>query len=98
MVRPILEQAVKVQRGRLIAELVIQVDDYAVAEIALKGGNRPFAVDANDGPLEGGVRIGSDPSDVEIVVDGGSRCQAYRRSQDGCQTRKTRHLGSGDLG
>lgn len=84
VVGAVLEQAVKVQRGALVAELVVDVDDEAVAHVDLETRNGPLAVDANDGTLHGAVRVGGDPGDVEVMGDGGGvgeRCCAGEGEQ-----------------
>jgi len=71
VVRAVHEQAVKVQRRGLVAQLVVDLDDDAVANVGLDLGDGPLAVDADDGARERTVRVGRHPGDVEVVVDRG---------------------------
>jgi hypothetical protein len=56
--------------------MVIDIDDDAVTDVALNSWNRPLAVDTNDWSFKGAVWVGSDPSDVEFVIDCRGGCQA----------------------
>lgn len=81
MCRTVLINAVKMQRSRLVTKLVVDVDDDTIADIGLDPRNGPLVIDANDGTRERSVWIGRDPSDVEVVVDGGSAGKAQRGSE-----------------
>lgn len=78
---PVHEKAVEMERGRLVAQLVVDIDDDAVSYVGLNAWNRPLAVDADDGPLMRAIWIRRDPSDVEVVCDGGGRDEAQRGGQ-----------------
>lgn len=66
------EEAVEVQRGRLVAQLVVHIDDDVVADVCIYARDGPLAVDADGGAVEGAVGIGRDPANVEVVRHGGS--------------------------
>lgn len=83
--RAVLVNAVKMQRRRLVTKLVVEVDDDTIADIGLNARNGPLVIDANDGTRERCVWIGSDPSDVEVVVDSGCAGKAQRRSEQSCR-------------
>lgn len=92
MRRAVLVNAVKMQRSRLVTELVVDVDDDTIADVCLDMRNGPLVIDADDGTRERSVRIGSDPSDVEVVADGGCAGQAQRRSEQSCRPCEAVHL------
>ena len=83
---PIHEDAVEVQRGGLVTELVLDVDDDLVALSRPHDGQRPLPVDANGRPLEHAIGVGPDPGDVEIVGDG----SCFRACQEEKQRRYNR--------
>lgn len=85
------EEAVEMQRGRLVAKLVVDIDDDAIANIGLNARNGPLVVDANDGTRKGSVWVGRDPSDVEVIVDGGRTGEAQRGSEQGRRSREAIH-------
>ena len=72
LVGAILEEAVEVQRGGLIAEIVVDVDNDGVVDVGVDGRDGPLAVDANGLALKGAVWVGRDPSDGKVVGDDGS--------------------------
>lgn len=92
MCRAVLVNAVKVQRSRLIAKLVADVDNDTIADICLDTRNRPLVVDANDGTRERSIWIGSDPSDVEVIVDSGCADKTQRGSEQSCRPCEAIHL------
>lgn len=69
---PVHEEAVEVQRGRLVAQLVVHIDDDVVADICIDARDGPLAVDADGGAVESAVGIDRDPANVEVVRHGGS--------------------------
>jgi hypothetical protein len=79
--RPIHEDAVEMQRGGLIAELVVNVDDNLVALGRPHDGKRPLSIDANGWPLEHAIGICPDPGDVEIVGDDCCLCAGQEEKQ-----------------
>lgn len=85
------EETVKVQRGGLVAKLVVDIDDNAIANIGLDARNGPLVVDANDGTRKGSVWVGRDPSDVEVIVDGGRTGEAQRGSEQDRRSREAIH-------
>ena len=72
MARAIHEESMKMNRCRLIAKIVVQVDDQSVANDSFDPWNRPLSVDANDGPLKESIRVCPHPSGGEIVDTSGS--------------------------
>ena len=60
------------QRGRLVAEVVVDVDNDGVVDVGVDGRDGPLAVDANGLALKGAVWVGRDPSDGKVVGDDGS--------------------------
>lgn len=64
--------AVEVQGGGLVTELVVDIDNDTVALGGPHDGQRPLPIDANGRPLEGAIWVRPDPGDVEVVSDG--RC------------------------
>ncbi len=58
-------------RCRLIAKIIVQVDDQSVANGSLDPWNRPLSIDANDGPLKESIGVCPHPSGGEIVNTGG---------------------------
>lgn len=69
VVGAIHEQAVEMQRGRLVTKLVVDVNDNSVAEVHIDCWDRPLAVDTNDRAFKGTIRVGSNPANVEVVCD-----------------------------
>lgn len=61
------EQAVKMQRGGLVAERVEDIDYQLVALVDVDGRNRPLAVDADDRAVGRTVRVGREPAYLEVV-------------------------------
>lgn len=59
------------ERGRLVAELVGDMDDDLVADGGADNGRRPVAVDADDGAHLQSIWAVLDPGDVEVIGDGG---------------------------
>lgn len=86
------EEAVKVQRGRLVAKLVVDIDDNAIANVCLNARNGPLVVDANDGTRERSVWVGRDPSDVEVIVDSGRTGEAQRGSEQRRRSSEAIHV------
>lgn len=72
MRRASLEDAMPVQAGGFVAQLVEDIDDEPVAFGDSQGWDRPLTVDAHDGAIEEAIGISSHPRDVEVVRDGGS--------------------------
>ena len=62
-----LEQAVEMQAGGLIAQLVVDVDNQRIPYGALNGRNRPTTVDTNHRPWEAACWVGNNPSDIEVI-------------------------------
>ncbi len=63
----ILKQAVKVQAGALVAELIVHIDHKVVSYRGSDLRNRPLAVNPNGGTVESAVRVRCYPCDIEIV-------------------------------
>lgn len=57
------------QRGSLISELVVYVDDNLITEGSCHYRKRPCIVDADGCSRENAIRIRNYPGDVEIVND-----------------------------
>jgi hypothetical protein len=68
---PILEEAVEVDAGALVAEAVVDVDDHLVALVGVERGQRPLAVDADDGAVVAAIGVAVHPRHVEVVCDDG---------------------------
>lgn len=88
----ILVHAVKMQGSRLITKLVVDVDDDTIADICLDTRNGPLVIDANDGAWERSVWIGSDPSNVEVIVDSGRAGKAQRGGKQSRRSCEAVHL------
>lgn len=71
MRRAILIQAVEVEGGGLVSERIGNMNDDVVPNIGDDRGNRPFAVYSNGSPVEGTVRVGCNPADIEVIGDRG---------------------------
>lgn len=69
VVGAIHEQAMEMQRGRLVTKLVVDVNNNSVAEVHVDCWDRPFAIDTNDGAFKGTIRVCSNPANVEVVRD-----------------------------
>lgn len=69
VVGAIHEQAMEMQRCRLVTKLVVNVNDDSVAEVHVNCWDRPLAIDTNDRALKGTIRVCSYPANVEIVGD-----------------------------
>lgn len=68
----ILEDTVKMNARTLIAQLVINIDDHTIALGNIQQWQRPLPIDADGRAVEGSVRVGSDPSNVPIIIDSSS--------------------------
>jgi hypothetical protein len=55
------------QRGRLVAKLVVHVDNHPVADSSLDPWYGPLSINPNDRPVEKAIRIPGDPTNIEIV-------------------------------
>lgn len=66
----ILKHAMEVQRRRLIAEIVVSINDEAVTDRGLDGWEWPLLVDRDDPSLVAVIRISVYPADVEVVDAG----------------------------
>lgn len=92
------KQAMKVQRGRLITELIVHIDDDVVTNVGIYLRDRPLPIDANRGPLECTIWICGDPCDIEIICDGGGRSSRHERTQEAEEKRASRRRKSHDDG
>ena len=80
----ILEQAVEVQRSRLVSQLVRDVNDDVVTNVGGDRRQRPLSVYTNGAPVERTIRVGGHPGHVEIVANsGGSDASEERGCTDG---------------
>lgn len=70
------EQAMEMEAGGFITQVVLYVDYDLVANIRLDCRYGPLVVDADDGALKGTIGVGGRPTNIEIVGDGFSN---YRR-------------------
>lgn len=77
-------EAVEMQRGGLVAQVVVGIDDDPVTNVDLDTRNRPLAIDSNNWTLVGTVRVSSDPANVEVIFPRGSGSQLRERKQRGC--------------
>lgn len=71
-------ETVKVERCRLVTELIVRIDDDVVAYVGLDLWYRPLPVDAYDWSLEGTVGIRSCPANLEIICDNSSGYESQR--------------------
>lgn len=69
MRRAIHIKAVKMQRGGLIAQAVVGIDNDLVSNAPENGGNGPLAIDADNWALELAIWVGSHPTDVEVILN-----------------------------
>lgn len=83
MVASVHVEAVEMQRGGLVAQVVVGVDDDPVTNVDLDTRNRPLAVDSNNWTLVGTVRVSSDPANVEVIFPRDSGSQLRERKQRG---------------
>jgi hypothetical protein len=60
-------QAVEMKTGRLVSQLVVNLNDNVVADIGSDNWKRPLAIDANCWSNKSTVWIGINPGDVEVV-------------------------------
>jgi hypothetical protein len=69
----------EMQRCRLIAKVIVNIDHDVVTDVGVNSRNRPFAVDANCRAVKRTVRIRSYPTNVKIMLnDGGMACSQQR--------------------
>lgn len=62
----------KMDRRRLVSEVVVQIDNHSVADCSLDSWDRPLPIDANNGSLEEPVRVCPHPLGGKVVDAGGS--------------------------
>lgn len=77
----------EMQRGRLISQRVQHIDDDLVTDICCDGWDGPFPIDANRGPIKGAIWVCSNPTDFEVVCNGG--CLDYSGQGADCQQKET---------
>jgi hypothetical protein len=85
----ILENAMEVDAGALVAETVVDVDNHLVALGRVESGNGPLAVDADDGAVLAAIGVAVHPRHVEVIGDDGgvdSGEQREGREGEGGQT------------
>ena len=63
---PILKEAVEMQTGALVLQVVVDMNDDLIALVGIKNRWRPLPIDTYHGPLES-IRTASDPADGEVV-------------------------------
>ena len=73
----ILKEAVEMQRGRFVAELVEHVHYDSITDIRRDRRDWPLVVDANGWSLEGTVGVARCPSDIEVI----GHCRRLRKRQ-----------------
>lgn len=81
VVGPVHEEAVEVESGALVAELILDIDDELVANSGSHNRQWPLAVDANGWSLEQSIWVGSNPGDVEVVGHGRCFCDGEQEKQ-----------------
>ena len=81
---PVHEQTVEMQRGGLVTQAVLDIDNDPIAKVDVDSGNGPLAVDANDWSLERTVRVSLSPANVEIKLAGGRGGDIEEAKQRGC--------------
>ncbi len=62
-----LVDAMEVQAGSLVSELVVDRDSDGIADSCLDRRARPRVVDTNDGPGKLAIGVGSHPGDVPVI-------------------------------
>ncbi len=67
--------------GRLVAKVVVDVDDEEVSKVNVYLRTGPLAIDANDRPGESIVRVPVDPVNAPIVGDGLCQCKLAAAAQ-----------------
>lgn len=65
------KKAMEMNGRRLISEVILQIDDYPVANGSFNSWNRPLPIDANDWSFEESVRVCPNPLGGKIVYAGG---------------------------
>ena len=68
----VLIQAVPMDRGRLISQAVLHIDNESVAHVHLDARDGPLTIDANDWSRMLAIWVSFDPADVQVVCLGGS--------------------------
>ena len=89
MSRTVHVQAMKMQAGGLVPELVQNVDNNLIANSRRDVRYRPFAVYANDWTWKRTIRIRGHPGDIEVVCD--CRSPYGRAEQKGQKIKKGIH-------
>ena len=67
--------------SRLVAKVVVDVDDEEVSKVNIYLRTGPLAIDANDRPGESIVRVPVDPVNAPIVRDGLCQCKLAAAAQ-----------------
>ena len=62
-------------RCRLVAEIIVQVDDQSITNDSLDPWNGPLSIDANNGPLKEAIGVCPHPLGGEIVDTSGGFSQ-----------------------
>lgn len=76
------EQPMEVKRCRLITQIIVDVDEDVIANIRIYAGNRPLSIDANSCAVESSIRIGSHPTDLEVVRHRSSLYHRQKRADE----------------
>lgn len=75
------EQTMKMNRGRLISEIVVQIDNHSIADRSLDTWNGPLSIDTDDWSFEEAVRICPHPFGGEVIDT--SFCFCNREEDEG---------------
>lgn len=67
MIRPIHKQPMKVQRRRLVTQVIVGIDQDGIPNIGHDLRDRPLPVDADGRTLKRAVGVGPDPFDGKVV-------------------------------
>ena len=88
LVSPVHVQTVEMKARGLVVQVVLNVDNDSISHTGCDGWQRPLAVDAHDRAHKGGIRIGVDPADIEIIGDhSGMRHRYEAQGKNGGQGR-----------
>lgn len=61
----------EVQARTLVPQLVVDIDDQPIANVAFDSGNRPAPIDTDGWSFKLSCRICRHPGNIEIILDDG---------------------------
>ena len=77
-------ETMEMQRSRLVAQVIVSIDDDPITNVNLDCRDWPLAIDANDWALESIVRISSDPANIKIKLSGSCRSEMGKGEKQCC--------------